>query len=112
MREFTHPPLWRTLILAFASFALVVLSLAIKQTAHSHIDAQDLGFGYPLHFAYSDFTSVYDPPGYPQTYNLNPWEIPMEGNPLTFLISWLLVYSAFLGVWLVLARTIRSVFER
>jgi hypothetical protein len=90
------PPV-RTAVLGLASFLLVVASLGIGQTANNVSEARDLGFGYPLHFTSSDFTTNYTPPAYPQKYKLNPWEIPVEGNPLTFLVSWLLVYAVVLG---------------
>jgi len=105
--ELTRAPLWRTVLLAFASLVLVVASLGIEQTAHSRSEAQDLGFGYPLHFAFSDFTTYYTPPAYPDTYKLNPWEIPVEGNPLTFFTSCLLVYVALLGCGLLLRNAFR-----
>jgi hypothetical protein len=84
-----------------------VASLGIEQTAYSRHEAQDLGFGYPFHFAFSDFTTYYTPP-YPETYKLNPWEIPVEGNPPTFLASWLLVYLALLGCWLLVRNALRK----
>ncbi len=102
----------RTLLLGIVSLALIVASLGIGQTAHNRSEAQDLGFGYPLHFAFSDFTTSYSPPAKPQTYNLNPWEIPMGGNPLAFLTSWVLTYGAVLGCWLLLANTFRSALRR
>lgn len=112
MGELRRLPLVRTLLLAFLSLLLVVASLGIEQTAHNRSEAQDLGFGYPLHFAFSDFTTYSSPQGYPQTYNLNPWEIPMEENALTFLISWVLTYAALLGCWLLAAKALRRSFRR
>ncbi len=105
--ELTHPPLVRTLLLVLASVVLVVASLGIDQTAHNRSEARDLGFGYPVHFAVADFTnhSGPPPPGYPQTYKLNPWEVPVEGSAFALLASCLLVYAALLGCWL-LARNI------
>jgi hypothetical protein len=87
------------ILLALASFVLVVASLGIDQTAHSRSEARHLGFGYPLHFASSDFASYYSPPSYPHTFTLNPWEIPVSGNPLAFLVSWVLVYGALFALW-------------
>jgi branched-subunit amino acid ABC-type transport system permease component len=106
VREFTRLPVARTLLLGFGSFVLVVASLGIDQTAHSRDAAKHLGFGYPVHFAFSDFTTYYSPYGYPQTFRLNPWEIPVEGNPLAFLVSWVLVYGALLACWLFLRKTL------
>jgi hypothetical protein len=71
------------LLIAAASFVLVIATLGIDQTATTTDAAQHLGFGYPLHFASSDFTSKYSPPTYPQTLRLNPWEIPVNGTKLT-----------------------------
>jgi hypothetical protein len=101
MRELTRFPLARTLVLGFSSFALTLASLGIGQTARGEREAQHLGFGYPLQFAFSDFTIYYTPPPGAQTYRLNPWEVPVEGNPLAFLVSWGLVYGALLVCWLV-----------
>jgi hypothetical protein len=84
----------------------VVASLGIDQIAHRRDAAKHLGFGYPLHFAFSDVTAYYSPFGYPQTFRLNPWEIPVEGNPLAFLVSWVLVYGARLACWLFLRKTL------
>ena len=106
VREFTRLPVSRTLLLGFGSFVLVVASLGIDQTAHSEDAAKHLGFGYPVHFAFSDFTTYYSPFGYPQTFRLNPSEIPVEGNPLAFLLSWVLVYGALLACWLFLRKTL------
>jgi hypothetical protein len=106
-----RPPLARTLTLGLLSLCLVVASLGIEQTANSRNQAGDLGFGYPLHFAFSDFTDYYTP-GYPQTFSLNPWEVPAEANPLTFLISWLLVYGVLFACWVVLRSALLSVRRR
>jgi hypothetical protein len=106
MREFTRLPVARTLLLGLGSFVLAGASLGIDQTANSPDAAKHLGFGYPVHFAFSDFTSYYSPSSYPQTFRLNPWEIPMEGNPLAFLVSWLLVYGVLLAGWLFLRKTL------
>ena len=106
VREFTRLPVSRTLLLGFGSFVLVVASLGIDQTAHSEDAAKHLGFGYPVHFAFSDFTTYYSPFGYPQTFRLNPWEIPVETNPLAFLVSWVLVYAVLLAGWLFLRKTL------
>ena len=102
MRDLLRVPVLRTFVLAVAALGLVVASLGIDQTAQNEAAAGHLGFGYPLHFAWSDFTSVYTPPSYPQTYKLNPWEIPVSGNALTFLVSWLLVYGALVSCWVLL----------
>lgn len=113
MSEPNRPPVVRTLVLGLASLTLVVASLGIDQTAHNRSEARDLGFGYPVHFASSDFTSYYTSPAYPQTYKLNPWEIPVESNPLTFLASWALVYVVLLGCWLLLRKALtRRTFSR
>lgn len=106
MREFTRVPVARTLLLGLGSLVLGVASLGIDQTANSRHAAQHLGFGYPVHFAFSDFTTYYSPSSYPQTFRLNPWEIPMEGNPLAFLVSWVLVYGVLLASWLFLRETL------
>jgi hypothetical protein len=87
-------------VLGLISFGLVFASLGIDQTANSRSDARHLGFGYPVHFAFSDFTAIYSPPSYPQVFKLNPWEIPVRGSPLAFVVSWLLVYGALLASWL------------
>jgi hypothetical protein len=100
VRELTRFPLARTLLLGLASFGLTVASLGIDQTAQSEREAQHLGFGYPLHFVFSDFSIYYTPPPGAQSYSLNPWEVPVQGNPLAFLISWVLVYGVLLGSWL------------
>lgn len=92
----------RTVLLGATSLVLVVSSLGIDQTANDRAEARHLGFGYPLHFASSNFTSSYTPPAYPQTYRLNPWEIPVDGNPGALLVPWALVYGALLGCWLLL----------
>jgi len=107
VRELTRFPLARTLLLGLASFGLTVASLGIDQTAQSGHEARHLGFGYPVHFAFSDFTSYSSPSSYPQTFRLNPWEIPVEGNPLAFLVSWVLIYGGLLGCWLVARGTLR-----
>jgi len=109
MSELRRLPFVRTLFLGAVSFVLVVASLALDQTAHSRSEAQHLGFGYPVHFASADFTIYYTPPPYAQTYRLNPWEIPVGGNPLAFLVSWLLVYAALLAGWLLVRSTFRRV---
>jgi len=106
VREFKRLSVARTLLLGFGSFVLTVASLGIDQTANSRDAAKHLGFGYPVHFAFSDFTTYYSPPSYPQTFRLNPWEIPVEGNPLAFLVSWVLVYGALLAGWLLLRKTL------
>jgi hypothetical protein len=62
MREFTRLPVARTLLFGFGSFVLAVASLGIDQT---RIAAKHLGFGYPVHFAYSDFATYYSQLGYP-----------------------------------------------
>lgn len=107
MREFRRLPVFRTLVLGISSFCLVVASLGIDRTAYSAGDARHLGFGYPVHFAFSDFTSYYSPWSYPQTFKLNPWEIPVEVNPLGLLISWVLIYAGLLGCWLVVRKMLR-----
>jgi hypothetical protein len=61
-----------------------------------------LGFGYPLHFVSSDFTSVYTPTSYPSSFRLNPWEVPVEGNLGAFVIDWAIVYTALIGTFLLL----------
>ena len=81
-------PLLRRLLLGLASLVLVVASLGIDQTASSRGDARHLGFGYPLHFVSSDFTIHYGLSAHPQTVKLNPWENPVQGNPVAFLASW------------------------
>lgn len=102
MKELLRVPLLRTVVLSSIAFALVIASLGIDQTAHNATEARHLGFGYPLHFATSNFACVYTPRSWPQTYNLNPWEIPVHGNPITFFVSWLLVYGALLACWLLI----------
>jgi hypothetical protein len=57
-----------------------------------------------VHFAFSDFTIYYSPLSNAQTFRLNPWEIPVETNPLAFLVSWVLAYGALLAGWLFLRR--------
>jgi hypothetical protein len=105
-------PVLRTVVLGLTALGLVVASLGIGQTAQSEAAARHLGFGYPLHFAWSDFTSYYTPPSYPQTYNLNPWEIPVGGNLLTFLVSWLATYGALLACWLLLRNSVSHALGR
>jgi hypothetical protein len=91
------------LLLAIASFGLVIASLGIDQTATTTDEARHLGFGYPLHFASSDFTSTYGPLTYPeQTFRLNPWEVPVNGNVGAFVVDWAAVSLALLGVALAL----------
>jgi hypothetical protein len=106
VREFTRLPVARTLLLGIGSFVLAVASLGIDQTPQSRGEAKHLGFGYPVHFAFSDFTTYYTPSSHPQTFRLNPWEIPVQGNPLAFLVSWVLVYGALLAGWLYLRKTL------
>jgi hypothetical protein len=43
------------------ALGLVVASLGIDQKAQNEAIAKHLSFGYPLHFAASDFTSYYAP---------------------------------------------------
>ena len=105
-------PMRRTLVLGFMALGLVAASLGIDQRAQNEAAARHLGFGYPLHFAESDLASHYTPPSYPQTYKLNPWEIPVDGNPLAFLVSWLLVYGALVGCWVLLQNVIRQALRR
>jgi hypothetical protein len=91
------------LLIAAASFVLVIATLGIDQKATTTAEARHLGFGYPLHFASSDFTSKYGPLTYPQeTFRLNPWEIPVNENVGAFVIDWAAVYVVLLGVALVL----------
>jgi hypothetical protein len=52
--------------------------------------------------------SHYSPPAYPQTFRLNPLEIPVETNPLTFLVSWLSFYALLLACWLLARSTLRT----
>jgi hypothetical protein len=106
VREFMRLPVARTLLLGLGSFVLTLASLGIDQTANSGDAAKDLGFGYPVHFAFSDFTTYYSPSSYPQTFRLNPWEIPIEANPLAFLVSWVLVYGVLLAGWLFLRKAL------
>jgi len=106
VREFARLPVARTLLLGFGSFVLAVASLGINQTANSRDAAKHLGFGYPVHFVFSDFTTYDSPSSYPETFRLSPWEIPVEGNPLAFVVSWLLVYSVLLAGWLFLRKTL------
>jgi hypothetical protein len=94
------------------ALGLVFASLGIGQRAQNEAAARHLSFGYPLHFAESDFTSYYTPPSYPQTYKLNPWEIPVDGNPLAFVVSWLLVYGALVSCWILLQNVIRQALRR
>ena len=107
MRELSRLPVARTLLLGFGSFVLTAASLGIDQRAQSRDAAKHLGFGYPLHFAFSDFTIYYSPSNSPQTFRLNPWEIPVETNPFAFLLSWVLVYGALLACWLFLGKALR-----
>jgi hypothetical protein len=107
VREFTRLPVGRTVVLGLVSFCLAVASLGIDRTAYSRSEAQHLGFGYPVHFAFSDFASHYSPSSYPQTFRLNPWETPVAANPIGFLISWVLIYGALLACWLALRKTLR-----
>jgi hypothetical protein len=106
VREFTRLPVARTLLLGLGSFVLTFASLRIDQTANSSDAPKDLGFGYPVRFAFSDFTTYYSPASYPHTFRLNPWEIPAEGNPLAFLVSWVLVYGVLLAGWLFLRKAL------
>jgi hypothetical protein len=96
----------RTVLIALVSLALMLASLGIDETAHSRNEVRHLGFGYPVHFAFSDFRSYYSSPSYPQTFKLNPWEIPVEGNLLAFMLSWTLTYGALLACWLVVRKTL------
>src|SRR4051812_31990015 len=105
-------PLWRTLLLGFSSLALTVATLGIDQTAQSKGEAQHLCFGYPVHFAFSDFSIHYTPPPGAQTYRLNPWEVPVQSNPLAFLISWAVVYGVLLATWLVARNALVRVASR
>jgi hypothetical protein len=102
----------RALLLGSASLVLVAANLGLERTARSRAEAAHLGFGYPLHFAESDFTSISTPPSYPQTYRLNPWEVPVAGNGLAFAVSWSLVYSGLLVFWLLAKRAQRKAFTR
>ena len=106
--ELLRTPVLRTAVLGLIALGLVVASLGIEQTAQNGAAARHLGFGYPLHFAESDFTSLYTPPSYPQTYNLNPWEIPVDGNPLAFFVSWLLAYGTLVSCWVLLKNVVRK----
>jgi hypothetical protein len=94
-----------TLLLTLASFVLAIASLGIDQTATSRDAAKHLGFGYPVHFAFSDFTTYYSPSD-AQTFRLNPWEIPVEASLLGFVVSWLLVYCALLAASLLLRKAL------
>jgi len=101
-RRFRSVPWPVRLVFAVASCGLVVASLGIDQPATSAGAARHLGFGYPLHFVSSDFTSVYTPPSYPSSFRLNPWEVPIQGNLGAFVIDWAMVYTAIIGSFLLL----------
>ena len=36
---------------------------------------------------------------YPQTYGLNPWEMPTQSDGSAFFASWSLVFSTFATLW-------------
>ena len=55
-----------------------------------------------------DFAIDYTPSRDPQTFKLNPWEVPVEANLFTFLLSWLIGYALLLGCSLVA----RNAFKR
>jgi hypothetical protein len=95
-------------LFALVALALVVASLGIDQVASSASAARHVGFGYPVHFAASDFTTVSTPPAYPQTYRINPWEVPVEANFAAFMVSWILVYLALHGAALLLRSAARA----
>jgi hypothetical protein len=97
------------LLLGVVSFGLVIASLGIDQTATSTDKARHLGFGYPLHFASSDFTSTYGPLIYPQeTFRLNPWEVPVSGDVGAFVLDWGAVYAVLIVLTLALRGCVTS----
>lgn len=81
------------------ALALLIASLAVPQTAETRAELDQLAFGYPLHFAYSE--TSFTPPTLPQTYGFNPWEQPTFVDPLPFFASFALVYVALaILLWL------------
>jgi hypothetical protein len=92
---------------ACGSLVAVLASAAIPETAGSRAAAANFGFGYPFHFLYGDLT-LYTPRGYPETFALNPWEVPTTLRPAPFLVSWAGVALALLA----LARLTRFVIRR
>jgi hypothetical protein len=86
---------------------LVVATLAVPQTVSSRKEAKSLGFGYPLAFVTVDET-VWNPPGYPQTYRFDPWEDISDEHGLRFALDWF-AWTAVLWVpiWLVHRRVTR-----
>jgi hypothetical protein len=96
------------LLLAVVGLGIVVATLALPSTANSRDEAAHLGFGYPLSFVWVDESALWNPPGYPQTYLLNPWEDPSHGNGWRFIADWLLVTAAlWFPIWL-LRRALTS----
>jgi hypothetical protein len=106
----TRLPLVRTVVLGIVSLALLLASLDIDQVADSSSAARHLGFGYPVHFVYANFMNSYANAGYPQTFNLNPWEVPVDLKPGAFLISWLLTYGVLFAASLLIGRGLRHMF--
>jgi hypothetical protein len=106
MGRHVHLTLW-VVALAFVSLAAVFGTLAVDQTAVGRTEAQHLGFGYPLHFAWADETRWYgdgkqvDVPEI-QTFTLNPWEDTTDVDGSALLISWFVVYAVALALWLLI----------
>jgi hypothetical protein len=94
-------------LLAVAALGLVVATLAIPRPAHGRTDAAHVGFGYPIHFVSVDET-VWNPPGYPQTYRFDPWDDIFRSKGWLFAADWLLVTGAlWVPLWLLRRRVTR-----
>jgi hypothetical protein len=88
--------------LIWVAVMLVVGSLGLLQHADTREEAGHLGFGYPFHYAAVDVRWMWGaPPGEqgPFDVRLNPWEQNVDLRLGYFLLDWMLVAGALVGVY-------------
>jgi hypothetical protein len=94
-------------LVAVLALAIVIATLAVPRAAHSRAGATHLGFGYPISFVKVDET-VWNPPGYPETYRFDPWEDIARWNGRLF-VDWALVTGVlWIPIWLLRRRSTSS----
>lgn len=97
---------WLLVYQAAGVVALVILvaTLALPRTTSSRAHAESLGFGYPVAFVTVDET-VWDPPGYPQTYRFDPWDDISQVHGVRFVFDWFFWTAAlWIPIWLIRRR--------